>query len=600
MEVYVEDVQEKEETKVERIIRLRDESISQCSTAINNTKTNWSYFENDPYTSKEKADAKKYGKNLLKFPVMQNKLLVMIGKEEQQRKEAKIVTDNREEFDTVDIINRHYSFLRSQSNLQEMQAKMMADGLISQTGGWIRQTLYQTERGYLDFGWDNIDTLSVHPDPSFHRLDLLDCDWIVVDNYMTLEDMKDEFEAYFKEKDWTQVEAKLVPTENKGLSENLEIRGNKYPVLEFHERVKRKYAVMSIANASGSGNRIELISKKDRKRYEREGWQYIQTVRKQLIRKTIISPHHNQILYEEDQSRNTKYYELFCYFSYDYNIEKIKIPSMVGLLTDVQDQINKEKSQNTQFAKQALDIIWHVGKNESEAAERLEKYHGEPKMVVKYKNLDNMARRDEPGGGAIAAIQALANNVLGNVDLISEVSGVKEPLSGGGVKSSTSGVLYRAQQESAATGVNPFFEILTRVRKYMTDRYLDLCPEVYAEQLRAIEIEDDYKNFQNAMLNIPYAGNIYNDIRRMSARATIDEGEKSKDYRNEMFEMMTGFVHIMSQTGASFEQLPWPYLLEYSNMQNKDEVIKFVIEQMYNAKMSKIESNVDARLGARV
>ena len=591
-EVFIGKDHGSRESKTERIVRLYNESIMQCATAIENSKNSWSYIEGDPYSDKEKEDAKKLGKGLIKLPVLQNKISVLAGQEEQTRKEAQIKTDDETQFDTADVLNRHYSFLRSREDMSETQIKALVDGLIGQIGGWVEAKLVMNDKQYLDWEWENVDSFSVHPDPSFKRMDLLDCRWIVRLKYMSIDDMKTEYQAHFSVKDWGEVEANLTATENKAEYGGLEQVGDLFPVLEFQERVRKNYVIMD------HEGKTFLIEPKDRKKAEKAKMKYVRSLRKETIRKTITSPLHEQVLFDKDSTFDTRYFSLFCCFSYDYNTEKMKIPSLIGILTDVQDQINKEKSQNTELVKKTLDNIWHVPRTETEAVERLERYHGQPKLVLAYKSMDNMAKRDEPGGGAIASIQAIASNVMNNLQLINEVSGVREQLSGEGGRSAESGVLYDMKKQSAQTMVNPFFANLAKMRRNLCRYYLELAPEVYAEHFRVLEIEDDFDNIQNAMLNIPYEGQILNDIQKLSARATIDDGEKSSDYQSDMFEQILTLMHMMTQAGAGFEQLPWQYLLDYLPMKNRKQIKEYIMRQMMILKEQKIAASVDARLGA--
>lgn len=579
-----------DENLIERIERLRNESIIECTDAIQNSRKCWKYVENDPYTDEEKLQADKYAKPLLSYSVIQNKLQLLMGQEQQTRREVKIKTDDEEQYDVADIINRHYSYLRSKEEQPDKLVKMMADGIVGQIAGWVRMGLDMNERGYLDFYWDNLDPFMVHPDPSFKRLDLLDCKWLVLESYLTIDEIKAEFNSYLPDLQWLRVEANLVETDNKSNYSTLERIGERYPVLELQERKRKKFAVYE------RDGEVSIVEWNDRHKAEQAGMRFMRTLRKEIIHKTIVSSIHNVVLYDQDIEYDTRYFDIFCYTAYDLNLEKMKTPSMFGYLSDVQDQINKEKSQNTEFVKRGLDFIFHVGKNEQEAVDALQSWHGEPKLILPYKNLKNRAQRDEPGGGAIAAIQTILNNFLSNVEMVNEVSGVREPLSGGGTRSGESGVLFEQKKESAQTVVNPFFENLAKVKRNMARYMLDLAKDVYSEHLRVMESDDDHDNFVNAMINIPFEGDILLDIEKLKARAILDEGERSPDHQNKMFNEILSIMHLMTAAGASFEMLPWHYLLEYLPMPKRDLVRDFIIEQMQSLKAQKIESRVDGRL----
>ena len=217
-------------------------------------------------------------------------------------------------------------------------------------------------------------------------------------------------------------------------------------------------------------------------------------------------------------------------------------------------------------------------------------------MILPYRSIDNRAQRDEPGGGAIGAVNVIAANVQGNMELVSEISGVRETLTGAGGKSGESGALFEMKRESAQTGINPFFHNLSKDRRYMCSYFLDLAPEVYREHFRRMEVEGDNNNFVQAMINIPFNGDILMDIKKMKARATIDEGEKSTNYRAEMYENILTLMHVMTQAGFTGEMLPIHFLFDYLPMRNRDAMKDFIMRQMSILKEQKIASGVDARL----
>ena len=176
---------------------------------------------------------------------------------------------------------------------------------------------------------------------------------------------------------------------------------------------------------------------------------------KDVIHLTTIIPFFGDLVVKDEQvKQNTANFDCFPVWSYNYNVQVNEQTSLVDLLIDIQDDVNKAKSQARDYVTQILSGGVFIDKREKETIKALRQKGNQPNMVYELNNPAIMPQKMPP---STIPPDVLANSE-NSVAFAQRVSLVSEAMKGETARSGESGVLFEQKVQRAAAAINPYFK----------------------------------------------------------------------------------------------------------------------------------------------
>lgn len=562
---------------LEKIIKLKNASVDGFDTARTQGKQCAKFMVNDPYSNTEKADAQTHGKPLLSYPMLQSKLNVLLGNEQLNRRIAKIISAYDIDENIVRLLNDNYKAIIEADGLERKLVKVLADALIYPTGGWIRRELELNDIGYLDFHYELMDTLlNVHPDPQFRQFDMMDARYVIIEDWLTIDRIKETFEpkapTVDESKWWLEVLDTVNDLDERKEANNDYKRGDRYQVLQLEERRKVKVNIVKIPNVDG------FVKLTDKELKKVKDYSLVKKSSDDRIFISSIVPYFkNLVIQDKPYPYPTKRFSVFPCFSFDYNLPKSEQTSAFYLLKDVQDRMNKGMNQQVDWATQALNKNKYVPAVEKEAIDSMKRKGNQPNPIIPLNSMKNMPQQDKDPHMP----PEILTDVMTNMGFIDSILGVTPAMEGRSERSGESGVLHEQKVLQSQVSTNPFFDNLAHTRELLAKDYVELIPYVYFEDDRLIETYGEH-GLTYEMVNLNIGGEIQNDLRNVSARAILDEQLNVPDRLQKSFEQNIAFMNVLISAGATLQDIPLSLIVKHSNIRDKDEWIAF-IEQAQQA-----------------
>lgn len=577
-----------------RIMTLRDASISGWAEATKKSELVKTFIEHEPYTAKQIQEANKFHKPLMKFGVIISKLIALEGQEIANRRktifEARYPTSDR----VIHTLSDNWDYICQREELTTKLVKTMSMGLCYPIMGWLRRFIDIDDYGQLTFKYDVLDSFLVHPDCTFKKLNLYDCDYVAIDEWMT----RDAINTKFKPNPFTALEIQSSYNEvqsrvGEGYYNSKQvIDGDKYLVVQHEDRVSTKLEIVDV------NGQIMSLTKQESDRYANNGNKvdYIKDAVGTRIKVTSILPSHDLVLQKEEYKFDTSRFSFFPCASYDWAMEKRKQPSLMYLITDVQDSISKAKSQHADMMSQVLKEIYPINQMEDTAIKDLEANRGNPFQVVKLRNMNNWGGR-QTGGGNVAALNAIHADMLLSLEWINEISNVTPAMEGKGGKSGESGALFDAKVERGLVATNPYYEEKSKCNLRLAQDYLELVKDVYFEDDRIVDKKRNNKGgLDFEIINVKLGDVTYNDVRTAKAQAVLDNGDSSPIQRDKTFNQNLAMIQTLLNAGYPPNAIDWTIIIENSNLKDKAEWIKMAQKGMSIQDMLAEEQFVNEKL----
>ena len=324
------------------------------------------YVNNESWSESELADAETHKKPTLKYNIIIPIISTLQGNEQLNRKRANFKPTTMDAVDVAEIIQGRWNAIIDEQDLEEKIQIAFVDALTTRVGGWIERKFKMNSEGYLDFDYNVVNNMRIYIDPETRASDyrLKHCRWIIKEGWETLDIIKEDYglkpedydmEDYEKKVGWwtqlTKTFQRFKDETYSGDSENYDKENDRYKVLELQERTTRKmYKVFD-------GMDYMLMEPEDFVKVKRDnpGLQKIAEIDENRIHRTTLIPFfNNAILTDEEDKNPNAVFDVFPVFSYNYNIQVTEQTSLVDLLIDVQDDINKSKSQVRDYVTQIL------------------------------------------------------------------------------------------------------------------------------------------------------------------------------------------------------------------------------------------------------
>ena len=540
------------------------------------------YLNNDTWTSEEKTNATKYKKPTLKYNIIAPIISTLVGNEQLNRRNARFKPITVQSVNTADIIQKRWNALSDEQDMEDKLQIAFIDALTTKLGGWIQRSWEMSDDGYLDFKYDVVNNFRVYIDPETRANDyeLVHCRWIVKEGWEPLDvisekysidpyDVKVERNRWW----WNALSETIRRMTDKVYSSNLENYdkiNDRYRILEMQERVTTKMVKLF----DGVDYTIVPKSEVSKLKKDNPGLTVLQDFDKDKIHVTTIIPYFkNLVVKDEDVDQPTSRFDVFPVWSYNYNVQVNEQTSLVDLLLDIQDDVNKAKSQVRDYVTQILSGGVFIDKREKETIKALKEKGNQPNMVYELNNPAIMPQKLPPG--------TLPPNIMMNaensVGFAQRVSLISEAMKGETARSGESGVLFEQKVQRAAAAINPYFKNLSRLRKVLAKDFVDNFAFVYTEKDRVIQVKEEGV-FSEMIVNLEMAGQMMNDIRNPSLYVELDEGEGNVTNIEENFNRMLALTNMIGQINPALVDIRT--LVESAPIPGADKFVEFIDNTM--------------------
>jgi hypothetical protein len=559
--------------KINKIKTLRDKSITGWSVAKEQATTVADYLRHKHYTEKEIKTADKFNKPHLRYNLMISKLQTLIGNEQGHRKIAKITGMYNDTDDIYTLLNDIYSYISENERLEQKLELVHTDGMIYPFGGSIRRFIDVDELGYKTIKYGVMDNYKVHFDPDFRMFDLSDCHYIVVDDWMTLSQIKSKYSVNLDDENrnwWDLVETRLDILSLSQNDDNEYRIGDKYLVMELQER----FQVDSLLCSVDGSEEYELLTEREIKKLRKShDIKILRPHEDERIHYTTAIPYFETIVYDDDFPFPTRRFDIFPCFSFNFNMKRSEQTSLFYVLIDIQDRINKGFNQQVDWLTQVLSAGWHVPKTEKDAIKTLKE--NVPNFVAEYNSINNKAIRENPAN----IPQDILQTIQIDNQFLNDISNVTSAMEGRSERSSETGVLFDMKLQQSQVSTNPYYEVKALLRQELVDDFCELIPYLYDEDAMTLPVRKDGM-LSYSMVNLKMVGTSFNELRSVKARAILDDGDSTKNAKMRAFEENIAFANVMIQSGATFVDIPWHIIIQYSPLQYKKEMIDFVSKRL--------------------
>lgn len=539
------------DARAEKILKSFQYAFDSFKTARDDSEKAVRYLNNDTWTAAEKSAATKHKKPTLSYNIITPIISTLMGNEQLNRRQARYKPTTIDSVHIADIIQGRWSALVDEQDIEEKLQIVFTDALTTKVGGWIQRSFEMNEAGYLDFKYDVLNNMRVFIDPETRANDykLEHCRWIIKEGWETLDVISEKYtidpDELKKERSrdwWTQLSMTVRRFADKGYSrglENYDKENDRYRILEMQERTARKMVRIF------DGENYMTVEKKDynKLKIDTPNLTKIQDFEQATTHITTLIPFFKNLIVIDEESKNpTPNFDVFPVFSYNYNIQVSEQTSLVDLLLDIQDDVNKAKSQVRDYVTQILSGGVFIDKREKETIKALKTKGNQPNMVYELNNPAIMPQKMPPSS-IPSDIMLNAENSVGFAQRVSLIS---EAMKGETSRSGESGVLFEAKVKRAAAAINPYFRNLSRLRKTIAEDFVDNFSFVYAEKDRIVRVKGD-DIFSEVILNLQAAGETLNNVINPSIYVELDEGEQNVTNIEDNFNRLLALVNLIGQ-----------------------------------------------------
>jgi hypothetical protein len=151
-------------------------------------------------------------------------------------------------------------------------------------------------------------------------------------------------------------------------------------------------------------------------------------------------------------------------------------------------------------------------------------------------------------------------------------------MKGSAERSGESGVLFQKKIERAAAAINPYFKNVSNLRKAIAKDFVDHFAHVYAEDDRIVQVKNERNLFQESIINLNMAGKTINNVKDLSLRVELDEGENNVTAKEEGFERMLALTNVISQVNPAFVDLRT--LVASAPIPEADKMVEYIDGQI--------------------
>lgn len=573
--------------------------------AVDRSELSKRYLNNDPYSDEDKTKAKKFKKPLLSLNIIQPTISVMVGNEQQARRRGRIkARAGSGQARIAGIVQGRWNMLNDELDIEESLQNVFVDGLSMRVGGWMERMFKVNEDGYLDFHYEIANGFRIKLDPDTLTSDyrLKKTRWLVKEAYEPLDVIIDTYgdrSDFHEEKKVTMFQKiqdyiKRISDDGYSNEADYDKENDRYRVLELQKRVGRKYVTFYDTATQEYGK----VTAKDFKTLRKDNPSFqkiIETVEDKIYITTIIPYFGDLVVQDEYAKWEAPNYSVFPMFSFEHNVQVTEAACMADLLLDIQDDINKSKSQARDYITQILSGALAISDRDKDVIKQIKTKGNQPNQVWALKDMTKKPFRVAP--------ENIPPDILMNQEnsrsYIDEVTLINQALRGGMGKSGESGDLFAQKVERAAAAVNPYFANLSRLRKALLEDYVDNFSFVYSEFDRIVNVKDpETGEYRQEIINLNTAAGVLNDVNNLSMYVELDEGQDNVTFKEENFQQLLALVNIISTSNP--ELVDWVTLLKKAPVDGSDEMVLYAQQILGQQSQEKASSQFLAEQKAAV
>ena len=569
----------KEKNNIEMVKKCLQHSQNAFADARDRTLTAYKYVMNNSWTDEAMAKANQHKKPYLKYNILIPILNTLLGNEQLARRRAYFkATDNN--FEIADIIQGRWNALNDEQDIEETFQTAFVDSLISELGAFVERSFVMTKDGYLDFDYKVANNLRVHLDPETkaHDFALKKCGWLVKEGWENWDVLKLKYDIpgiknHRKLSWWDQLKESIKQKTGGESTTTFDKDNDKYQILELQRRFVEK--VFRVYDQNSEQYRDIQVEEWYKSHRNTPGLKRLGEIDSSRIYQTTLIPYFDQIVQDQPIPAPSGNFDVFPLFSFPFNIQVSESTSLVSLLKDPQDDVNKGKSQIRDFMSQIISSPLVVFGKEPEAVKELKQKGNQPGLVLNPKKATSKISRLNPEQMNPQFAESTESGYIYG----KRISMVDEALTGGEGKSGESALLRQKKIQMAAGAINPYYKNLANLRKTIARDFVDNFGFVYAENERILNTKPTRdKPMAQVMVNINMAGKILFDVTNPSITVELDEGEDNITAKEDNFEKLMALNNMIAQVDPTLVDII--SLVEAAPIKNKDKIIEFMTNRM--------------------
>ncbi len=541
-------------SKSDKVLKLFLHSEEAFEEARTDSIEAMNYVNNRQWSDEDFAEAQKHKKPALTYNILMPLISTLIGNEQLYHRNARIKANTNGGHDIAEIIQNRWNAIADEQDIEETLQVAFMDGLITKMGGWIERRFVMTADGYLDYEYKVANNMRIYLDPEtrIHDLQLKSCKWLVKETWETLEAIEERYDvpvALTKNESrswWEKIAETVKQYKDKVVNnDHYDKQNDLYRVLELQERTIIKEFVCV------SGERVLRLTKDEYKKTQKEdpALQLIMMDEVSSIHVTTIVPYFKDaVLLDKDLEHPSRNFDVFPIFSFRYNIQASEASSFIDLLLDIQDDVNKGKSQVRDYVTKIISQKMFLDRRDQEAIDAINDSGNDPSVLaIGLKNAAVKVQTTAPGQIPPDVLM----NTESSANYAQRISLINESMVGRSEKSGESGVLFQKKLERAAAAINPYFKNVSILRKNLARDFVDNFGYVYSENNRPVRLRNEQGIYSEALVNLEWAGETLYDVRNPSLYVELDEGENNITTQEENFERMLALVNIIAQVNPN-------------------------------------------------
>ncbi len=542
------------------------------------------YTVNNPYNTAQKSAAKTFKKPLLKYNIIIPIINALQGNEQMVNRRPRFKPRNQKSVESVEIIQGRWNAIWDEQDLDTLTETSFYDALITKMGGWTERGIEINNDGLLDYVYKVPNNFRIFLDPETKTSDyqLLDCKWVIKEGWMTIDDLENKYKRKLdlksvKDIKWynqlSEIFKRITDSSyTKGSEDDKE--NDRYKVLEMQEKVTERKLII------WDGNDYTLADPNDWKKLKRDNpnLELIREYDRTVIWLTTVVPYFEYTVVMNEKAKwNSANFDLFPTFSFAFNMTANETTSLVDLLLDIQDDINKGKSQIRDYVTKKLAATLYMNKREKDAIKLIEKKGNQPNLVVPLSDMSNVPEQLPPEQVDPLIMINTENSYLHGERL----SGVTAAVKGQSERSGESGTLFEQKVQRAAAVINPYFKNKQNMLKTMAKDFVDNFDFVYSERDRIIMTKDeDTGEFQEQIINLEMGDEIINDVSNPSLFVELDEGEDNMTSIETNFERGLALLNLIATINPEMASQLAPTLIEEAPLKNKEKWLQRIGETL--------------------
>ena len=512
------------------------------------------------------------GRPALEINMILSTVNTLIG--EQSSTRADIVYKPRKDAteETADVLTQLALQIQDNNSYEFVESQVFADGIIQDRGYFdIRLDFSDHIEGEIRITAE--DPLSILPDPTAKDYDPKTWKEVIKTKWMTLDDIelqyskakRDSLENFISSVDSSYgVDSIRFEESTYGDSSgwfNIVESENHLKKARVVERQHRKLSMQNFFVDSVTGDMRAVPDNWDEERLKKVSEKAEVHIMQKVVSRIRWTASIDGFLLHDDWSpyQNFTIVPFFPYF------RRGKPFGVVRNLISPQEQLNKLESQELHIINTTANSGWVVeagsltNMDEDELAER-----GAETGLVLVHGRNRLQPSKIPPNQVPTGIDRAAGKAAGS---IRNISGIGEGLMDTG-SSEVSGVALKQKRQSGMVQLQVPFDNLSRSRRVLAERILELVQRFYTETrvFQVINFKDPRQTSEEVVINgINAVGQVINDV-TLGEYETIVSSTPARDSY-----MDSQFAEALSLRDVGVE-IPDDVVIENSNIQNKKEI----------------------------